>query len=92
MTDDPTDKPSCRCKDKQVDQLRDLIGHGFNQLDASRMLWDPASIEIDPAPEFGASPLSWSIWIHLMVRRLGNRVRRRLGLPEEPETFSAVMT
>lgn len=69
---------ACQCgDDPQLQLLRDLMNAGMAQLDASRIA-------------FGAHPSDraprevWSTWSRVEVRRLGNVVRRQLGLPALP--------
>jgi hypothetical protein len=36
---DPAPKPACTCDDPELDRLRELIGGGMGQWEASRLLW-----------------------------------------------------
>lgn len=69
---------ACQCgDDPQLQMLRDLMNNGMGQLDASR-------IAFGNHPGDHASRDAWSTWARVEVRRLGNVVRRQLGLPELP--------
>ena len=74
---------SCRCgDDEQLQLMRDLMNQGMGQLEASR-------IAFCKPPEPRAVPEVWSAWAKVEVRRLGNAIRVRLGMPELP-LFEAV--
>ena len=69
---------SCQCgDDPQLQLLRDLMNRGMGQLEASRIAFGNT-----PADRPGAEV--WSTWVKVEARRLGNALRRRLGLAELP--------
>jgi hypothetical protein len=69
---------SCQCgDDPQLQLLRDLMNAGMDQIPASRIAFGNT-----PSPR--ALPAVWSAWTKVEARRLGNSLRRRLGLPELP--------
>lgn len=69
---------SCQCgDDPQLQLLRDLISDGMDQLAASRIAFGN-----DPGPR--ASSAAWSTWARVETRRLGNQLRRRLGMRDLP--------
>jgi hypothetical protein len=69
---------SCQCGDDPALQLlRDLMNNGMAQLEASKIAFGH-----DPGPQ--ASRDTWSTWIKVEARKLGNAARRQLGLPELP--------
>lgn len=51
-TDETDTTRTCRCHDPEVEELRDLIAAGFDQFEASRLLWGSgARVSTDLAVE-----------------------------------------
>lgn len=72
---------TCECGDDPALQLlRDLILHDVDQYDASL-------IAFGHAPRTTAPAWVHRTWARLEVRRIGNKVRADLGLPELPVRF-----
>lgn len=71
----------CSCKpDPQLDLLHDLIALGVGQRDATLLAFGhQPDLRVD-----GGNVLAWEIWSRLTVRRIANRARRQLALPEVP--------
>jgi len=71
----------CTCGDvEELQLLRDLILHDVDQ-------WDASLIAFGGRPRTDAPWWVHRLWARLEARRLGNQVRRDLGLPEVPLAF-----
>lgn len=71
---------TCRCDDDSALQLmRDLVTAGVPQ-------WDASLIAFSRELPTTATARSWTAWARIEARRIANRARVALGLPELPVT------
>jgi hypothetical protein len=73
MAEDPSRYP-----DPQHDLMLSLMADGMDQWSASLLAYGD-----NGSPVHSPLRIDWSIWVNHLVRRLGNELRLKLGLPIE---------